>query len=182
MIGDVGREQTLPHMVLLVDDDVETADSTKALLQSKGCEVYVARDGGQAQSIFVMRKPDFVILELILPNETGFEVCERMKQTNDSVPILIVTAIDMEDSRNLASRVGADEYLVKPVEGELLIETVREVSQTVWEKTHLATPKEERRIRFNCRCGKRFKVSPVHRGRTLTCPDCGEPLVVPPHE
>lgn len=182
MIGDVGREQAMPHIVLVVDDDADTAASTKALLQMKGCDVFVAKDGGQAQSIFVMRKPDFVILDLILPHETGFEVCERMKQTNDSVPVLVITAIDMDDSRDLASRVGADGYLVKPVSTEVLIETVRDLFQEVWERTHLAKPQEERRIRFNCRCGKRFKVSPVHRGRTLTCPDCGEPTAVPRHD
>jgi two-component system phosphate regulon response regulator OmpR len=129
-----------------------------------------------------MRKPDFVIVDLILPGESGFEVCERMKQSDKTVPVLVLSAIDMEDSRELAARVGADEYLTKPCPPQQLLEAISKVAEKVWARTHGAASSDEGRVRFNCRCGKRFKVSSAHRGKTLTCPDCGEPVQVPRHD
>lgn len=167
------------HLILLVEDDEETSRSIKKLLEERKYRVATARDGGQAQAIFVMRKPDFVILDLILPGESGFEICQRMKQTNETVPVLILSVIDMHDARVLANRVGADGYLTKPVDPDVLVERIEQIAQSNWRKTHTEQPKEEKRIRFSCRCGKRFRVSPAHVGKTLSCPECGEPLVVP---
>ena len=181
-INNVSAGPAIAHRILLVEDDEQTAESLKILLGNQGYDVIVAKDGGQAQSSFVMRKPDFVILDLMLPSESGFEVCERMKQSDESIPVLIVSVIDMQDSRNLAERIGADGYLTKPVEPAMLLESITEISQRVWNRAHGVETQEKNRIRFNCSCGKRFKVSPVHRGRTMTCPDCGTPLVVPWHE
>ncbi len=172
----------LAHHILLVEDDSAAADSLKALLEQHGYRVQVAKDGGQAHSAFRMRRPDFVITDLILPGENGFELIDRMKRSDESVPVLVLSAISLEDSRALSERLGADGYLTKPAAPDNLLAEIREIAQRVWERTHLGGQKEEKRIRFNCRCGKKFKVSPVHRGRTLTCPDCGEPLIVPRYE
>ena len=177
--GSIGADA---HHVLLVEDQEDTAEFIKHLLEQHGHRVSLARDGGQAQSTFVMRKPDFVILDLMLPGESGYEICERLKQSDESIPVLILSAIELEESRELAQRVGADGYLTKPFDPDVLVEQIRVISQEVWSKSHLEQPVEEKRVRFNCRCGKRFKVSPVHRGRTLTCPECGETVVVPRHE
>lgn len=173
---------TLVHHVLLVEDDTASADSLKALLELHGYRVQVAKDGGQAHSAFRMRRPDFVITDLILPGENGFELIDRMKRSDETVPVLVLSAISLEDSRLLSERLGADGYLTKPAAPDKLLAEIKEIAQRVWERTHLGSQKEEKRIRFNCRCGKKFKVSPVHRGRTLTCPDCGEPLIVPRYE
>lgn len=172
---------TVAHHVLLVEDNADTATFVKELLEQRGHRVSIATNGGQALSAFAMRKPDFVVLDLILPGESGFEICERMKQAEENIPILVLSAIDMDDSRDLARRVGADGYLTKPCEPDALVESIQKIAQATWERLHLDQPKEQKRIRFNCDCGKRFKVSIVHRGRTLTCPDCGETLIIPRH-
>ena len=129
-----------------------------------------------------MHKPDFVILDLILPGESGFEICERMKQADKSVPVLILSAIEMDDSRNLAERVGADGYLAKPFDPNELLACIETLAERVWTRAHSLEPKSESRVRFQCRCGKKFKVSESHRGKSLTCPECGEPVVVPMHD
>ena len=127
-----------------------------------------------------MQKPDFVILDLILPGESGFEICERLKHTDEAIPVLIVTAIDMPESRELAEKVGADGYLTKPYAPNSLIAKMREIAKAVWERTHsVAHDPDPSRIRFVCSCGKKFKVSSTHRGARLTCPQCGEPVAVP---
>jgi len=170
------------HRIMLVEDDVNTAEFLKEILEERGYSVAIAKDGGQAQATFVMRKPDFVLLDIILPGESGFEICERIKQIDENVPVMMLSVIELADARALAKRVGADGFLTKPVDPDELIGEIETIAQRVWERTHLEQPKEERRIRFSCRCGKRFKVSPMHKGKTLTCPECGEPLVVPRHD
>jgi DNA-binding response OmpR family regulator len=174
--------ETLAHHILLIEGDAASADSLKALLELHGYRVQIAKDGGQAHSAFHMRRPDFVITDLILPGENGFELIDRIKRSDESVPVLVLSAIALEDARTLAERLGADGYLTKPAVPDELLAEIKEIAQRVWQRTHHGGQKEEKRIRFNCRCGKKFKVSPVHRGRTLTCPDCGEPLIVPRHE
>jgi len=167
------------NLVLLVEDEADSAMVLKAILERQGFKVRVAKDGGQAQSTFVMQKPDFVILDLILPGESGFEICERLKHTDDTVPVMIVTAIDLDDSRELAQKVGADAYMTKPYDPDTLIAKMREVAHSVWERTHLDQEADPTRVRFVCTCGKKFKVSSTHRGKSLTCPQCGEPVAVP---
>ncbi|MBW3542528.1 MAG: response regulator [Planctomycetes bacterium] len=171
-----------PHQILLVEDDAQTAALLKQQLEERGFKVNIARDGGQAQSTFVMRKPDFVIVDLILPGESGFEVCERLKQTDSNVPVMVLSVIDMADARRLAERVGADGYVTKPCPPDRLAAEIMAVAERVWQETHLGHSRESDRVRFSCRCGKRFKVSAAHRGKTLTCPSCGEPVHVPRHE
>jgi two-component system OmpR family response regulator len=167
------------NLVMVVEDDADSADVLKTILERDGLKVRIAKDGGQAQATFVMQKPDFVILDLILPGESGFEICERLKHTDDAVPILIVTAIDLPESRELARKVGADGYLTKPYQPPELIAKMREIANKLWERTHLDHEADPLRIRFVCSCGKKFKVSSTHRGRSLTCPQCGEPVAVP---
>jgi two-component system, OmpR family, response regulator len=169
----------IANFILVVEDDEDEAAFLKEFLERHRYRVTIAKDGGQAHATFVMRKPDFVLLDLILPGESGFEVCQRMKQANATIPVLILTAIDMADARALADKVGADGYLTKPFDPDELLVKIHEIALSNWEKIHLEHGKEERRIRFSCRCGKRFKVSPQHRGKTLSCPECGEPVSVP---
>jgi CheY-like chemotaxis protein len=172
------------HRILVVEDDPDTAAFLKVLLERERYEVTIAKDGGQAHSSFVMKKPDFVILDLILPGESGFEVCERLKTSERFLPVLILTAIELDDAKNLAARVGADAYMTKPFDPQDLLVQIKQTAQEVWIHSRAESPggDESVPVRFACRCGKRFKVAQQHRGKTLTCPNCGEPVLVPRHE
>ncbi len=173
------------HRILVVEDDPDTAAFLKTLLEREKYEVPIAKDGGQAHSMFVMTKPDFVILDLILPgSETGWEVCERLKTLERFLPVLILTAIELEDSKALAAKVGADAYMTKPFDPDELLVQIKQTAQEVWlrSRAESASAVDNKPVRFACRCGKRFKVSPQHRGKTLTCPNCGEPVLVPRHD
>ncbi|MSR56880.1 MAG: response regulator [Planctomycetaceae bacterium] len=180
---DPRRAPAIVHHILVVDDEADTALFLKSLLEKQGYNVTLAKDGGQAHSMFVMKKPDFVILDMMLPGETGFEVCERLKTLERNVPILALTAIDMDDARNLARRVGVDNYMTKPFDPDELLMQIKQTAEVVWLKSHASTEEsvDDKPVRFACRCGKRFKVAQQHRGKTLTCPNCGEPVLVPRH-
>ncbi len=170
------------HRVLIVEDDRTEAETLHQLLTTRKFAPEIARDGGQAHSSFVMRTPDVVLLDLILPNGvSGFEVCERMKRENRRVPVVIVTAIDRDDARDLASRVGADAYVTKPFDPEALIRTMQEAAERSWQRAHTETDSAgSDKVRFPCpQCGKKLKVSASHRGKTLNCPACAYPALVP---
>lgn len=171
-----------PHQLLLVGQFDGTLADLRRDLEGHGFHITHAKDGGQAHASFAMHKPDFVLLDVLLPGESGFEICEWMKLSEPGIPVVFLTAIDMPEARELATHVGADEYLIAPCELDYLIEQIKVVNQKTWEKTHLEQPKEPGRVRFQCRCGKRLKVSTSHRGKSMTCPKCGEPLVVPRHD
>lgn len=175
----------ITHRILVVEDDPDEREFLKTFLEAKGYHVELARDGGQAHSAFVMHQPDFVLMDVILPRESGYEVCERMKGIDNTVPILMLTAIDFDDARALAMRVGADGYFTKPYDPDELVEAITEIAEATWRRTHgIDEPDDpDERVRFNCgECGKRMKVRGTHRGRTLNCPQCGQPVVVPRHD
>lgn len=179
LFGAVERISVPVNLVLIVEDNPAEADAIKRALEQHHVNVRIAKDGGQAQASFSMHKPDFVILDLILPGESGFEICERFKQADASVPVLVISEMDRPDSRELAERVGADGYLPKPVSADFLVEMVRGIAERVWKQHHADAEADPTRVRFVCACGKKFKVSSSHRGKSLTCPQCGEPLTVP---
>lgn len=169
--------------ILVVEDDKATADELRKALEGAGHRVTVAKDAGQAQASFVLKRPDFVVLDLILGEVSGFEVCESLKKQNADVPILVLTAIDLEDSRRLAARVGADGYLLKPASAEAIVSEVHRVTELVWRRIHIeGSHAGQPRVKFTCTCGKKFRVSPVHRGRAISCPGCGETVTVPHHD
>lgn len=173
------------HNILVVDDDAEHQKTLKKNLEEKGHKVITAKDGGQAHSAFRMRQPDFVLAEIILPGESGFELCEHMKQLNDSIPIMMLTVIDMDDSRALADRIGADGYMTKPYDFEKLLSTIYSIAERNWQKVHKLTPahSEDGMVRFRCSsCDTKIKVKAVHRGRHMTCPKCMTSVMVPRHD
>ncbi len=177
--------EVMVNRILVVEDDKDEAEFLKTFLTSQNYTVEIAKDAGQAQAAFTMHLPDFVILDVILPNEvSGFEVCERMKQENSQVPVLMLSAIDMDDARSLASRVGADGYMTKPYDPEELLNQVHAIAEEVWKRRHLGTKADDgEKVRFYCNeCGKKLKVKSSHRGRTLNCPRCGQPVIVPLHD
>lgn len=182
MTGGMTPIDVMINRILVVEDNKEEAEFLKTFLSSKKYTVEIAKDSGQAHVAFSMHVPDFVLLDIILPNDvSGFEVCERMKKENQHIPVVMLTAIDMDDARSLAARVGADGYITKPYDPDDLIQQIRVIAEEVWKRRHLGTGSDEgEKVRFSCsECGKRLKVKSSHRGRTLNCPRCGQPVVVP---
>lgn len=177
--------EVMVHRILVVEDDKDQAEVLKTLLERNKYTVEIAKDAGQAHVAYTVHLPDFVILDLMLPNQvSGFEVCEKMKRHDVNVPILIVSAIDMDDARDFAKRLGADGYMVKPYDPDFLLREIKRLAEIVWRRKHFAdTNSTADKVRFSCPdCGKHLKVRASHRGRTLNCPKCGQSVVVPLHD
>jgi DNA-binding response OmpR family regulator len=110
--------------ILLVDNDEPEAVATAVRLRRTGFVVRIARDGTGALRELFQRRPDLIVLELLLPGMDGFETCRLIRSICD-VPILILTAVGEEQSVIRSFDVGADQYLVKPVPATELVSRVK---------------------------------------------------------
>jgi DNA-binding response OmpR family regulator len=99
--------------VLVVEDEDAIAEAVRARLQSEGYEVLVAADGPEAIRAHAERRPDLVVLDLMLPGMDGLEVCQRI-QRDGWTPVLMLTARTEEADKVAGFAVGADDYLTKP--------------------------------------------------------------------
>ena len=99
--------------VLVVDDDPTLRETLAWNLEQEGYRVVVAADGRQALERFRTDRPDLVLLDVMLPEISGVEVCRRMRVDSD-VPILMLTARDSEVDKVVGLEVGADDYVTKP--------------------------------------------------------------------
>jgi two-component system, OmpR family, response regulator MprA len=107
--------------VLVVDDDPDVREAVETALELEGHRVTTAADGLAALKRLREAEFDAVVLDVLMPNLDGFEVCRRLRSWGNRTPVLIVTARDSEEDTIRGLDLGADDYLVKPFGlGELL--------------------------------------------------------------
>lgn len=113
--------------VLAVDDERDVSDLVAFQLTRAGCTVVTAATGRQALERVHARKPDLIILDLMLPDIDGFGVCEilRRQPATATIPIIILTAWATSDARHLGLELGALDYLTKPFSPRSLVERVQ---------------------------------------------------------
>jgi len=110
----------MKRTILVVDDDKKLVDVLKLHLEKDGYKVIAAYDGVEALRTFRKKKPDLVVLDLMLPKLEGEKVCKRIRQDSD-VPIIMLTAKTREEEKIEGLDLGADDYVTKPFSrGELL--------------------------------------------------------------
>lgn len=112
--------------MLVVEDEAHLRQVIELYLNKEGFEVLHAADGQEALQIFSARRPDLVILDLMLPKVDGWEVCRSLRRASQ-VPIIIVTARDEEVDRIVGLELGADDYVVKPFSPRELVARVKAV-------------------------------------------------------
>jgi two-component system response regulator RegX3 len=112
------------HRILIVEDEESLADSIRYNLEREGFSVDVAGDGRRALERFRESPANLVILDLMLPEVSGLDVCRTIR-TESSVPIIMVTAKDAEADRVSGLELGADDYVTKPFSMRELISRVR---------------------------------------------------------
>ena len=115
--------------ILIVDDEIELTEMLAMRLRASGYEVVAIPDGEGALQKMRAEKPDLVILDIMLPNIDGYEICEAIKK--DSVfkktPVILLTAKDPGHEMDKIREAGADSCMVKPFEPKDLLEKIREL-------------------------------------------------------
>jgi DNA-binding response OmpR family regulator len=113
--------------ILVVEDDRATRKALQQLFEPEGYTVEVAQSGVQGLELFRASRPNFVILDLAMPQLGGQEVCRQIRKESEEVPILILTGSSDELSRVLLLELGADDYVTKPFSPKEVLARVRAV-------------------------------------------------------
>ena len=112
--------------ILVVEDESSIASFVSLYLKNAGYTVRTAATGGEALSQAAAHEPSLIVLDLMLPDIDGIEVCKRIRQRSD-VPILMLTARDEDVDKIIGLEVGADDYLTKPFNPRELVARVKSV-------------------------------------------------------
>ena len=119
----------MSHKILIADDEPNILISLEYLMKREGYEVSVARDGDEALATILRDRPDLVLLDVMMPKKSGFEVCQEVRadEAARGTLILMLTAKgrDTDVAKGLGS--GADAYMTKPFSTKALVQKVREM-------------------------------------------------------
>lgn len=111
--------------ILLVDDEIELTDPLSRLLSREGYEVDVAANGIEGNELALQKDYNLLILDWMMPQKSGLEICQNLRSRGQTTPVLFLTAKDTVDDRVLGLDAGADDYIVKPFELRELMARVR---------------------------------------------------------
>ena len=112
---------SVPADILLADDERSIRTLLKGVLESRGYAVRTAANGNQALALYGARRPDLLLLDVMMPGMGGIEVCEAVRRGDADTPIVFLTALDSEADELRGLGVGADAYIAKTVSEEILL-------------------------------------------------------------
>jgi DNA-binding response OmpR family regulator len=114
--------------ILVVDDDKGATDLIEVILLSSGYEPFTVNDSSKAMEMAEQVRPDLILLDLMMPEPTGFQLCRMMRSDPNFriTPIIIITALDNTDSRVVAIGAGANGFLRKPFHVSDLTEKIKD--------------------------------------------------------
>lgn len=100
--------------VLIVEDEMNIVDIVRFNLQREGYATLEAYDGEAGLALAREKKPDLILLDVMMPKMMGFDVCRALRAEGDNVPVIILTAREEEEDKILGLEIGADDYITKP--------------------------------------------------------------------
>ncbi len=117
--------------ILIVDDDPDLVETVSMLLESKGFEVGKAYDGIEAEDAIKKRRPDVLVLDVMMPRKNGYQLCKELKsnQWTKDIPVIMLTAVGdavptTSYSHADAMTLEAEDFIPKPVDAQTLVEAV----------------------------------------------------------
>jgi DNA-binding response OmpR family regulator len=104
----------MTHKILVVEDDPSILTGVIDLLESEGYSVCCANDGIEGFTMYEKEHPDLVLLDVMMPGKSGYDVCRQIRSKDLSTPVLMLTAKGQEIDKVIGLELGADDYIVKP--------------------------------------------------------------------
>ncbi len=119
----------LSNKILVVDDEPNIVRALSFVFNKEGYDVSIAEDGDQAMKMIRSSKPDILILDVMMPNKSGYEVCREVKSDPElrDIHVVMLTAKGQEGDRETALSQGADEYISKPFSPIQILARVKEL-------------------------------------------------------
>ncbi len=126
-LGPIDEADLASASVLVVDDNEQNLELLQAYLEDIGCEIRSASDGVEAMRAVEERPPDLILLDVMMPRMSGFQVCAKIKEDASlrDIPIVMVTALNEISDVERAVECGADDFLTKPVQRIELVTRVK---------------------------------------------------------
>lgn len=117
----------MANKILVIEDDPDALRLIEYALEQEGYETVAAKDGLEGIRKAQDESPDLIILDIMLPGLDGYDVCHELRQKPETsiVPILMTSAKARQEDKNIGLRLGADDYLTKPVDPEVVIDKVK---------------------------------------------------------
>ena len=117
--------------VLIVEDEKNIVDIIRFNLQRTGYNTLEAYDGEAGLAMAREKKPDLILLDVMMPKMMGFDVCRALRAEGDNVPVIILTAREEEEDKILGLEIGADDYIPKPIKPKLLLSRIQAILKRV---------------------------------------------------
>lgn len=116
--------------ILVVDDDLTVTQLLEALLTMEGHEPAALNDSTKAMDMIKTFHPDMILLDLMMPDLNGFDLCEILRQDPEyaGIPVMVVSALDDPASREKALQCGAMDYITKPFDVDFLLRKIKELT------------------------------------------------------
>lgn len=111
--------------MLIVDDELEICEFLRDFFVDKGYTVFIAPTGDKALELVIEKQPDILLLDIMMPGKSGLETLREAKKLMPSVKVIMVSALETSDKIETAMRLGADNYITKPLSLEYLESDVR---------------------------------------------------------
>ena len=116
--------------ILIVDDDEETLQLLKAFLSQAGYQISVATNSDEMDQIMAKWSIDLLILDLMLKNQSGLDICQNLRRES-AVPILMLTAMSADQDRIKGLELGADDYMIKPYNPDVLLARIKAILRRI---------------------------------------------------
>jgi len=116
----------MAKVILVVEDDAKTLKLMRDLLQSSGFKTIEATDGEKGVELAKARKPDLILMDIMMPKMDGYTACREIKmdKATKTIPVVMLTSLDQELNKALGRDVGAAEYITKPVDRQKLLDVI----------------------------------------------------------
>lgn len=144
--------------ILVVDDERIVRESLRDLLESEGYAVRIANDGAAALDAFREKRPDLILLDVMMPGRNGYAVCEEIRRDDPAIAIIFLTAMETEAHELRGMSVGGDDYILKTAPTEIMLARVRRSLERSAQRSVSIVPKTLRigkaAIDFAARCAR----------------------------
>jgi two-component system, OmpR family, alkaline phosphatase synthesis response regulator PhoP len=130
-------QETKPRTILIADDEPDILEILNFNLQAEGYDVISATTGNEAVKLAKMHKPDLIILDVMMPGKTGFEVCKILRSDSEfeNTIIIFLTALNDESTEIKGLETGGDDYITKPISPKVLISRVNALFRRIIKET-----------------------------------------------
>jgi len=122
--------------VLLAEDDRDFGNILSQYVTMNGFDVTLARDGKEAWDLFCKNKPDICVLDVMMPEMDGFTLGEKIKEAHSEVPLIYLTAKSLKEDIVRGLKIGADDYITKPFDPEVLILRINNILKRAYSSTN----------------------------------------------